>query len=82
VARAYLVPSSIKTGEIARILKEKYNVEDLNTGFQDLCNELSLDYLMIDTIRRQRGGRFCRSPSPTTLMLILSRTFRITRERR
>ena len=48
-AQVFLVPSSIKTGEIARILKEKYNVEDLNKGFQDLCAALDLDYLLIDT---------------------------------
>lgn len=47
--KVFLVPSSIKTGEIARILKEKYDVEDLNRGFQDLCEELDLDYLLIDT---------------------------------
>ncbi len=43
------MPSSIKTGEIARILKEKYDVEDLNRGFVDLCRGLELDYLLIDT---------------------------------
>lgn len=36
--QVFLVPSSIKTGEIARILKEKYDVEDLNNGFHDLCH--------------------------------------------
>ncbi len=42
--KVYLVPSSIKTGEIARILKEKYDVEDMNTGFQELCTGLELDF--------------------------------------
>jgi MinD-like ATPase involved in chromosome partitioning or flagellar assembly len=44
-----LVPSSVKTGEIARIIKEGYDVNALNDGFQDLIESLSLDYLLIDT---------------------------------
>jgi MinD-like ATPase involved in chromosome partitioning or flagellar assembly len=45
----YLVPSSIKTGEIARILREGYDVVRLNDGFQQLISSLKLDYLLIDT---------------------------------
>jgi septum site-determining protein MinD len=45
----YLIPSSIKTGEIARILREGYDVGLLNDGFQDLIEDLDLDYLLIDT---------------------------------
>jgi MinD-like ATPase involved in chromosome partitioning or flagellar assembly len=45
----YLVPSSIKTGEIARILREGYDVVRLNDGFQELVSSLKLDYLLIDT---------------------------------
>ncbi|MCC5668502.1 MinD/ParA family protein [Nostoc sp. CHAB 5784] len=45
----YLVPSSIKTGEIARILREGYDVVRLNDGFQELISSLKLDYLLIDT---------------------------------
>lgn len=45
----YLIPSSIKVGEIARILREGYDVSMLNDGFQDLINRLNLDYLFIDT---------------------------------
>lgn len=45
----YLVPSSIKATEIARILNEGYDVELLNDGFQDLIHSLKLDYLFIDT---------------------------------
>jgi MinD-like ATPase involved in chromosome partitioning or flagellar assembly len=44
-----LVPSSIKAGEIARIIKEGYDVNALNDGFQDLLETLRLDYLLIDT---------------------------------
>ena len=45
----YLIPSSIKAGEIARILKEGYRVEDLTDGFYSLIERLRLDYLVIDT---------------------------------
>jgi len=40
---------SVKTGEIARILREGYDVGLLNDGFQDLIEDLNLDYLLIDT---------------------------------
>ena len=45
----YLIPSSLKAGEIARVLKEGYEVEKLNTGFDELLEKLDLDYLFIDT---------------------------------
>jgi MinD-like ATPase involved in chromosome partitioning or flagellar assembly len=47
--QAYLIPSSIKAGEIARILREGYDVGLLNDGFQRLLIDLDLDVLMIDT---------------------------------
>lgn len=45
----FLIPSSIKVGEIARVLREGYDVGLLNDGFQNLVKELSLDILLIDT---------------------------------
>ncbi|MCC5653987.1 MinD/ParA family protein [Nostoc sp. XA013] len=45
----YLIPSSIKAGEISRILREGYDVGKLNDGFEDLMRDLNLDYLLIDT---------------------------------
>jgi MinD-like ATPase involved in chromosome partitioning or flagellar assembly len=45
----YLIPSSIKPGEIARILREGYDVGLLNDGFRDVIEKLKLDYLLIDT---------------------------------
>src|SRR5262249_32904326 len=45
----FLIPSSLKAGEIARIIKEGYEPELLNDGFQDLIDKLQLDYLFIDT---------------------------------
>lgn len=47
--RIFLIPSSIKTGEIARILREGYDVARLNDGFTELKQALALDYLLIDT---------------------------------
>jgi MinD-like ATPase involved in chromosome partitioning or flagellar assembly len=44
-----LVPSSARAGEIARVLKEGYDVGLLNDGFRDLSERLALDYLLIDT---------------------------------
>ncbi|MEM9505458.1 MAG: MinD/ParA family protein [Cyanobacteria bacterium P01_E01_bin.43] len=45
----YLIPSSLKAGEIARVLREGYDVGLLNDGFQGLIQQLNLDYLFIDT---------------------------------
>ena len=45
----YLVPSSIRAGEIARVLREGYDVGLLNDGFHELIERLELDYLFIDT---------------------------------
>lgn len=44
-----LCPSSIRAGEIARVLREGYDVGLLNDGFNDLIDALELDVLMIDT---------------------------------
>ncbi|MTI42553.1 MinD-like ATPase involved in chromosome partitioning or flagellar assembly [Roseibium hamelinense] len=67
----FLVPSSIKTGEIARILKEKYNVEDLNRGFIELCDSLDLDYLLIDTHPGVNEETLLSIAISDTLLLIL-----------
>lgn len=47
--QVFLIPSSIKAGEIARVLREGYDVGLLNDGFQRLLSDLDLDVLMIDT---------------------------------
>ena len=47
--RIFLIPSSMKAGEIARVLREGYDVARLNDGFHDLIESLNLDYLLIDT---------------------------------
>ncbi len=45
----YLVPSSMKAGDIARVLRQGYDVEILNDGFRELVKGLQLDHLIIDT---------------------------------
>lgn len=45
----HLVPSSVKVGEITRVLREGYDVGVLNDGFRELADRLDLDYLLIDT---------------------------------
>ena len=45
----FLIPSSIKAGEITRVLREGYDPGLLNDGFQDLIETMELEYLLIDT---------------------------------
>ena len=45
----FLIPSSIKAGEITRVLREGYDVGLLNDGFHKLVEALELDVLLIDT---------------------------------
>jgi septum site-determining protein MinD len=47
--RIFLIPSSMKTGEITRIIQSGYDVGRLNIGFQQLIQKLDLDYLLVDT---------------------------------
>jgi MinD-like ATPase involved in chromosome partitioning or flagellar assembly len=47
--RVFLIPSSLKAGEIGRILRDGYEVSLLNEGFNDLIRGLKLDVLIIDT---------------------------------
>lgn len=47
--QVYLVPSSVKASEIARIVREGYDVNLLSEGFNQLIDDLQLDVLLIDT---------------------------------
>ncbi len=47
--RIFLIPSSLNAGEIARILKDGYDVGRLHDGINELVEALDLDYLLIDT---------------------------------
>ena len=45
----HLIPSSMSTNEIARLLADGYDATRLNKGLQDLMRELKLDYLFVDS---------------------------------
>lgn len=47
--RLFLIPSSVNTGEIARVLREGYDIGKLNDGIHELIRALDLDFLLIDT---------------------------------
>lgn len=48
-AALYLIPSALRAGEIAKVLREGYDVGLLNEGLKALIARLALDYLLIDT---------------------------------
>jgi len=45
----FLVPSSIRAGEIARVLHEGYDAGTLTRGLESLSERLDLDVLLVDT---------------------------------
>jgi len=47
--RVWLVPSSMRPADIARVMHEGYDVNRLNDGFRRLIEDLSLDVLLLDT---------------------------------
>jgi MinD-like ATPase involved in chromosome partitioning or flagellar assembly len=45
----HLVPSSVRSSDISRIVREGYDVNRLSDGFYELIDRLKLDVLLIDT---------------------------------
>ncbi|MEA3333875.1 MAG: MinD/ParA family protein [Pseudomonadota bacterium] len=45
----YLIPSSVNAADIARILRDGYDVSLLSDGFNEFINALNLDILIVDT---------------------------------
>ena len=45
----FVIPSSMKAGDIARVLREGYDVGVLRDGFHEAVDALRLDVLLIDT---------------------------------
>jgi MinD-like ATPase involved in chromosome partitioning or flagellar assembly len=45
----FVIPSSIKSEDIARILREGYDIARLNDGIYEMGLRLKLDYVLIDT---------------------------------
>ena len=48
-SKLYLIPASIKTGDISRIVNQDLDYNRLCDGFYDLIDAKNLDYLFIDT---------------------------------
>lgn len=48
-SRLFLIPSSMKSADISRVLREGYDVSRLDDGFAALIEELRLDHLIVDT---------------------------------
>ncbi len=69
--KVLLVPSSIRTGEIARVIKEGYDVGLLNDGLRDLASRLALDVLLIDTHPGVNEETLLSIAISDTLLLIL-----------
>jgi septum site-determining protein MinD len=69
--KVFFIPSSIKTGDIARIVKEMYDVEALNRGFMEFCDTMELDYLLIDTHPGVNEETLLSIAISDTLLLIL-----------
>ncbi len=47
--RLFLIPASIRAGDIARVLHYGYDVNLLKEGYHRLIGDLSLDFLFVDT---------------------------------
>ena len=47
--RIYLVPASLRPADIAKVLREGYDIQRLNDGFLRLIDKLKLDILLVDT---------------------------------
>lgn len=47
--RLFVVPSSANAGDITRIVRNSYDASLLHDGYDELVEELKLDFLMIDT---------------------------------
>jgi MinD-like ATPase involved in chromosome partitioning or flagellar assembly len=69
--KVFLIPSSIKAGEIARVLREGYDVGLLNDGFESLIKNLNLDMLIIDTHPGLNEETLLSIAISDTLLLIL-----------
>jgi len=47
--KVFLIPSSMRTGDIARVLKFGYDIQLLREGFMNIISTLAIDVLLIDT---------------------------------
>ncbi len=69
--KLFLIPSSVKADDIAKILKDGYDVKLLNDGFRSFVKSLKLDYLFIDTHPGSSKETFLSIAISHVLILIL-----------
>ena len=67
----FLIPSSMRSGEITRILQDGFDVGRLNMGFQQLIQKFDLDYLLVDTHPGVNEETLLAAAISDTLLLIL-----------
>lgn len=67
----FVIPSSMKAGDIARVLREGYDVSVLRDGFHEAVDALQLDVLMIDTHPGLNEETLLSIAISDTLLLIL-----------
>ncbi|MHC4957005.1 MAG: MinD/ParA family ATP-binding protein [Planctomycetota bacterium] len=68
---SWLVPASLNAQAILRLVDEGYDVERLNAHFDELLEELDLDYLFIDTHPGLNRETMLATALSDTLVLIL-----------
>jgi MinD-like ATPase involved in chromosome partitioning or flagellar assembly len=67
----FLVPSSSRAGDIARVLREGYDVDLLKRGFRTLIQTLKLDVLLVDTHPGLNEDTLLSMALSTTLLILL-----------
>ena len=67
----FLVPSSMKAGDIARVLREGYDVSVLRDGLLEIVDAMELDVLMIDTHPGLNEETLLSTALSDTLVIIL-----------
>ena len=68
----FLVPASIQLEETDPILSDRDTIDLLNTGLQQLCQELTLDYLLINTNPNFSQNNLRAIACANLLLLVLS----------
>ena len=70
-AALYLAPASIRPSDIARILREGYDVDVLGDGLDELVRRLDLDYLFVDTHPGMREETLTCIANSDALLIVL-----------
>ncbi len=70
--KLWLIPASVHPNDIAKVLREGYDVNLLQTGFLHILKYLALDYLIIDTHPGLNEEALLAFAMSNTLVLLLS----------